>query len=203
MPVGRTGFDTFFACIVTRFAYHCAPALRLLEVKSINNSSRDAPNAQDPSRRCARRLNALLRLDVAPMRYRTFADATGRVYSLTPIEQVARPLSLVLRDLNLRTCNSSVCAAHKRSGTSAPSVCNSPRVRRTITRTPTTQETPSPADALRRGHLSGVIVLQRPSHRRVGRCGILFAREISPSRIGDMSEFATKLTEEEEEEEWA
>ena len=129
----------------------CSPVaialpLNVLGVKSINARARASKDVLAFSERHARRLSALIHLGVAPSSFSPFRNSMGRTFALAcqtstklnatdrvcDTAHVARPVSLIHRDLHSRKSISSVGAMSNRNIGSSSMSAKSHRVSRTI-----------------------------------------------------------------------
>ena len=157
----RLRFESLFGCVITRAAYPYPPVaialpLDLIGVKAINARARSFPELLLCSRRYARRMNTLLRIDLTPQRYKPFVSAMERVYVLAPRNQTTvsipertnatdlatRPCSLIRADYTSRMALSMRPSNAKRSHKGEPRQRKSPKTTYSLS---FTQTSPTPS----------------------------------------------------------
>ena len=143
--------EALLECVITRAFPPCNPIAvalprNVLGLKSISACVRAGKSADSFTRRYARGLNTLLRLDVGPEAFALFSGGMDRTYVLacqtsTSLSapdrgrdeaRSARPISMIRRDLQVPRYGSIPEQLLKRKKKSIAKASNSPKLSRTV-----------------------------------------------------------------------
>ena len=206
----QTGCGVLFEGALARAASPYQPvdiALRfkLLGVKAISACARSVTEGAAFARRCATRQGALLHLDIAPLRYRSFNSAMGRPRALSlrkvthrlkpetdpSREKATRHMAIIMRDRRRWGANATRLVTQKRKMKAYAPNPKSPRTvytyHPTESSSPNTASASAPSTNSMRQIVSGAQIEALPRTELLGRKCPLCARK-SP-RLGNRRTF--------------